>query len=71
MQMKLLGTTNVDFYVIGQRLIRSSTSVRYWRKSGSIMAQYISYLQISGKPNIHVGGRYYTIFSLSLEYLGN
>jgi hypothetical protein len=36
MQMKLLGITNVDFDVIG-RLIISSLSVRYWRKSGSIM----------------------------------
>jgi hypothetical protein len=32
MQMKLLGITNVDFDVIGQRLIRSSISVRYWRE---------------------------------------
>jgi hypothetical protein len=39
MPMKLLGITNVDFDVIGQRLIRSSISVRYWRKSGSIMVQ--------------------------------
>jgi hypothetical protein len=44
MQMKLLGITNMDFDVIGQRLIRYSISVRYWRKSGSIMAQYINYL---------------------------
>jgi hypothetical protein len=40
--MKLLGITNVDFDRIGQRLIRSSIYVRYWRKSGSIMVQYIS-----------------------------
>jgi hypothetical protein len=44
MQMKLLGITNMDLDVIGQRLIRCSISVRYWRKSGSIMAQYINYL---------------------------
>jgi hypothetical protein len=31
MQMKLLGIANVDFDVIGQRLIRS-VSLRYWRK---------------------------------------
>jgi hypothetical protein len=37
MQMKLLGTTNVGFDIIGQRLIRFSISVRYWRKSASIM----------------------------------
>jgi hypothetical protein len=35
---------NAAFDVIGQRLIRFSISFRYWRKSGSIMAQYISYL---------------------------
>jgi sorting nexin-29 len=32
MQMKLLGITNVDFDVIGQRLTRFSISVRYWKK---------------------------------------
>jgi hypothetical protein len=37
MQMKLLGITNVDFNVTVQRLIRSSISVRYWRKSGNII----------------------------------
>jgi len=30
--------------VIDQLLIRCSVYVRYWRKSGSIMGQYISYL---------------------------
>jgi hypothetical protein len=39
MQMKLLGTTNVDFGVIDQRLIRISVSGRYWRKNESIMVQ--------------------------------
>jgi hypothetical protein len=33
--MKLLGITNVDFNVTVQRLIRSSISVTYWRKSGN------------------------------------
>jgi hypothetical protein len=37
--MKLLGITNVDFDVIDQQLIRSSVSIRYWRKSGSIMVK--------------------------------
>jgi hypothetical protein len=37
MQMKLLGTTNVDFVVIDQCLARFSISGRYWRKSGSIV----------------------------------
>jgi hypothetical protein len=44
MLMKILGITNVDFGVIDQRLIKFSISGRYWRKNGSIMAQYISYL---------------------------
>jgi hypothetical protein len=39
MQMKLLGTTNAAFDEIGQRLIRFSISIRYWRKSGSIIHQ--------------------------------
>jgi hypothetical protein len=33
MQMKLLGITNADFEVTGQRLIRFSKSVRNWRKN--------------------------------------
>jgi hypothetical protein len=32
MQTKLLRTTNAAFYIIDQRLIRFSISVRYWRK---------------------------------------
>jgi hypothetical protein len=43
-QMKLSGITNVDSGAIDQRLIKFSISGRYWRKNGSIMAQYISYL---------------------------
>jgi hypothetical protein len=34
MQMKLLGITNVDFGMINQRLIKLSTSDRYWKKMG-------------------------------------
>jgi hypothetical protein len=37
MKVKLLGITNVDFDIIGQQLIISSVSIRYWRKSGGIM----------------------------------
>jgi hypothetical protein len=69
--MKLLGITNVDFSVIDQQLIKISISSRYWRKNGNIMAQYNSYLCIARKPKIQLGGRYYIIFSLSLEYPGN
>jgi hypothetical protein len=39
MHMKLLGITSADFDVIGQRLIRSSVSIRYWRESGSTVHQ--------------------------------
>jgi hypothetical protein len=69
--MKSLGITNEDSYVTDEQLIKFSLSGRYWRKNGSIMAQYISYLYISRKPTIHLGGKYYTIFSLSLVYPGN
>jgi hypothetical protein len=34
------------------------------------MAQYISHLQTSRKPMIQLGGKHYTIFSLSQEYPG-
>jgi hypothetical protein len=55
MQMKLLGITNVDSSIRDQRLIKFSISGRYWRKNGSIMALYISYLQISRKPTTQEG----------------
>jgi hypothetical protein len=71
MPINLLEITNADFDVTGQQLIISSISVRYWRKSGSIMVQHISYLQNSRKPMIQLRRKYYTIFSLSLEYPGN
>jgi hypothetical protein len=32
MQINLLGITNVDFDVRGQRLVTFSVSVRYWKK---------------------------------------
>jgi hypothetical protein len=70
-EMKLLGITNVDFGVIDVRLVKFSISGGYWRKNGSIMAQYISYLWISRKPMIQLGGKCYTVFSLSLEYPEN
>jgi hypothetical protein len=48
--MKLLGIISVDFSVTDQLLIRYSAFICYWRKSGSIMEQYISYLKILRKP---------------------
>jgi hypothetical protein len=71
MQSKFLGITNVDFGIIVQRMIKFSVSGSYWRKNGSLMVQYINYSYISRKPMIQLGGKYYTIFSLSLEYPGN
>jgi hypothetical protein len=41
---EITGNHQYAFDVIGQRLIKFSVFVRYWRKSWSIMAQYISYL---------------------------
>jgi hypothetical protein len=38
---------------------------------GSIRVQYISHLETSRKPMFKLGGTYYTVFSLSLEYAGN
>jgi hypothetical protein len=58
MQMKLLGITSVEFDIMSQQLLRSSISIRYWRKSGSIMVQYINYLQISRKPLVQLGAKY-------------
>jgi hypothetical protein len=40
---KLLGMISVGFDVTDQLLIRFSALVRYWRKNGSTMRQYISY----------------------------
>jgi hypothetical protein len=40
--MKLLGIVSVDFDVTDQLMIRISAFVRYWRKNGSTMRQYIS-----------------------------
>jgi hypothetical protein len=42
-KMKLLGIISVGFDVTNQLLITFSAFVRYWRKNGSTMRQYISY----------------------------
>jgi len=39
-----LGIIDVDFDVIDQLLIRYSEFVWYWRKNGSTLGQYISYI---------------------------
>jgi hypothetical protein len=59
----------MDFDITDQQLIRNIAFLRCWRKNGSTMEQYISYLQISNKPVIHLGEKYYTTFSLKLARL--
>jgi hypothetical protein len=71
MEMKSLGITNLDLHITDQRLMRFSISIKYWRKTRSTMVQYIGYLEISRKPLIQLGTKYYTVFSLSLEYPAN
>jgi len=44
MQTKLFGIISENFDVTDQLLIRYCIFIRYWRKSGSIMGQPISYL---------------------------
>jgi hypothetical protein len=68
---EIIGVTNVDVDEIAQRPIRYFKTVSYWRKPVNIMVQYVNYLQISRKPMIQLGDKYYTTFSLSLEYPGN
>jgi hypothetical protein len=46
----------VDFDETDQLLIMFSAFVRYWKKSGSTVRQYINYSQISRKPMIQGGG---------------
>jgi hypothetical protein len=48
--VKLLGTTNVAFDVIGQQLIRFSISIRYWRKkweyNGTVHQLFIDFKKV-------------------------
>jgi hypothetical protein len=41
---EIMGDHQCDFGVTDQRQIKFSICGRYWRKNGSIMAQYISFL---------------------------
>jgi len=41
---KTVGDHQCGFNVIDHILIRYSAHVRFWRKNGSIMGEYISYL---------------------------
>jgi hypothetical protein len=50
--MKLLGITSVGFDITDQLLIRFSAFVRYWRKNGSTVRQYISYVHDSVRREV-------------------
>jgi hypothetical protein len=54
--MKLLRIINVDFEVTDKLPIRLLAFIRYSRKNGTTMRQYISYSQIS-RERIRVEGR--------------
>jgi hypothetical protein len=41
--MKLMGITGMGFFVTGQLLIRSFPFIRYWRKNGHAVREYIIY----------------------------
>jgi hypothetical protein len=47
-----VGDISVDSNITDQLLIRFSAFVRYWRRIGSTMRQYISYSLTSRKPMI-------------------
>jgi hypothetical protein len=49
-ETKLLGIISVDFDIIDWLLIRYSPFVRYWRKNGSVLGHYITYLWILRRP---------------------
>jgi hypothetical protein len=53
--MKLLGITSVGFDIADQVF---SAFIRYRRRNGSTMRQYISYLYTSRRSMIQLGGRY-------------
>jgi hypothetical protein len=58
---EISGDHQCGFWENKSTIDRIPISGRYWRKNGSIKVQYISYLQISRKPIIQLGGNYYTI----------
>jgi hypothetical protein len=62
MQMKLLGTTNVDFGTIDQRLIKFSIFIRYWRKKWVCNGRVHQLFIDLKKPTIHLGGKYFRLF---------
>jgi hypothetical protein len=57
------GIININLDVMDQLLIG------YWRKNGSIVGQYITYLWILKRPMTLWREKYCTIFSLKVVYL--
>jgi hypothetical protein len=55
--MKLLGTISVGFDETDEPQLKFSAFIRYWRKNGSTMRQYISYSWTSRKSMIQFGGK--------------
>jgi hypothetical protein len=67
--MKSLGIISLGFEATDQLLIRSFAFVKYWRRNGSTMRQYISYSQTTRKPMIQLEGKQHTILSIKLVRL--
>jgi len=58
--------TTTDFEASGQLFVIYSAPVKYLRKNGNTMKQFIGYLLTSWKLMIQLEGRSCIIFSLSL-----
>jgi hypothetical protein len=56
----------VNFSAIDPVLIRYSACVRYWRRNGSTVVLYISYLNTSRKPNDLVGQE--VLYNIFIEF---
>jgi hypothetical protein len=64
--MKLLVINSMELHVPNQLLVHFAY-IRYWgEKNGNSIEMYTSYLQISTRPMVQFGGRFYLKFSLSL-----
>jgi hypothetical protein len=61
-----VGIITADFNITDQLLTGYSAVLIYWRKNGSTMGQYISYLDL--KKACDSGEKYHTTFSLKSIY---
>jgi hypothetical protein len=68
MNKNLLGIISVDLDAIDQLLITYFALVRYRRRSGSVMGQYMSYLQILRRHIVQLVEKYCTMFTMKLVY---